>query len=144
MDDDEIRVRLAQERTRLEALRRDVGGGSAGEDERHDLSELTMIDQHPAEIGTETFNREADESLLIAVRAELDQVDEAMRRLDAGTYGLCEACGRPIGDDRLEASPAARFCLEDEEAAELEARHHSTEDATGAYRRSEPAGADDT
>lgn len=144
MDDDEIRFRLAQERTRLESLRQDVGGGSASEDERDDLSELTTIDQHPADIGTETFNREVDESLLIAVRAELDQVDQAMRRLDAGTYGVCEACGRPIGDDRLEAAPATRFCLEDEQAAEVEARHHSTEDTTGAYRRSEPAGADDT
>jgi DnaK suppressor protein len=32
-------------------------------------------------------------------------------KLDAGTYGMCESCGEPIGDDRLEAMPAARFCM---------------------------------
>lgn len=143
MDDVEIRTRLEGERTRLEEVEQAVGAGT-DEDERDDLSELTTLDQHPADIGTETFDREKDESLLIQVRAELDGVDEAMRRLDAGTYGRCEACGRPIGDERLEVFPATRFCIDDERAAEAEARAGSTHDQVGAYSGSEPAGADDT
>jgi RNA polymerase-binding transcription factor DksA len=45
----------------------------------------------------------------------LMDVDRAIRMLDAGTYGLCEACGRPIPPERLDAYPAARFCLEDQQ-----------------------------
>ena len=45
------------------------------------------------------------------VRSDLDDVDAALRRLEEGTYGRCEACGGPIGEERLEALPAARYCL---------------------------------
>jgi len=44
----------------------------------------------------------------------------AAHRLDRGTYGTCQACGRPIGDERLEALPATRFCVEDQAKAERE------------------------
>src|ERR671926_314974 len=109
MDRDEARRRLEQERARLEETR-------AGFDEEHlqdqseddSLSELSSLDQHQADIGTETFEREKDLSILEGVEAELDDVEAAMRRLDEGTYGICEACGRPIGEDRLEALPATR------------------------------------
>ena len=123
MDRDEARRRLEQERARLEETR-------AGFDEEHlqdqseddSLSELSSLDQHQADIGTETFEREKDLSILEGVEAELDDVEAAMRRLDEGTYGICEACGRPIGEDRLEALPATRFCVDDQALAEREAR----------------------
>ena len=44
----------------------------------------------------------------------------ALKRIDEGSYGTCEACGKAIGDDRLEALPAARFCLDDQHLAESE------------------------
>ena len=50
--------------------------------------------------------------------AGLEDVDRAMRMLDKGTYGTCEKCGLPISPDRLEAYPAARFCLEDQQRNE--------------------------
>jgi RNA polymerase-binding transcription factor DksA len=49
-----------------------------------------------------------------AIGAELEDVDRALRMLDKGTYGTCEACGLPISPDRLDAQPAARFCLADQ------------------------------
>src|SRR5207302_7064081 len=96
--------------------------GLTRETEDESLSELSSLDQHPADVGTETFNRERDLSILESVEAELADVEHALRRLDDGTYGTCEACGKPIGDERLEAQPAARFCLADQSAAEREAR----------------------
>lgn len=45
------------------------------------------------------------------LRRELDDVEHALTRLDDGTYGTCETCGEPIGDDRLELLPATRFCI---------------------------------
>lgn len=48
------------------------------------------------------------------IEANLEDVDRAMRMLEKGTYGVCEKCGLPISSDRLDAYPAARFCLEDQ------------------------------
>ncbi len=45
-------------------------------------------------------------------REQLIEVEGAMARLDAGTYGTCEVCDRPIGADRLDAMPATRFCID--------------------------------
>lgn len=121
MDADEARTRLTEERQRLESLREGFDDLNA-ESEEASLGELSSVDQHQADIGTETFNRERDLSILENVEAELADIEHAIRRLDEGTYGTCEACGKPIDDARLEAIPAARFCLEDQAVAEREAR----------------------
>lgn len=52
------------------------------------------------------------------IDTDLEDVDRAMRMLEKGTYGICEACGQPISPDRLDAYPAARFCLEDQKSHE--------------------------
>jgi DnaK suppressor protein len=57
-------------------------------------------------------------SIRSGLEAELAEVLHAMRRLEEGGYGVCEACGRPIAADRLRARPAARFCVEDQARAE--------------------------
>ena len=126
MDLDDARRRLDEERTRLEGLREGFDD-LHNESEEASLSELSSLDQHQADVGTETFNRERDLSILERVEAELADIEHAMGRLDEGTYGTCEACGKPIGDERLEAMPASRFCLEDQSLAEREARAGSLE-----------------
>ncbi|MGH9177235.1 MAG: TraR/DksA C4-type zinc finger protein [Acidimicrobiales bacterium] len=123
MESDAARARLGEERDRLSRLRDDfVSEGLTSESEGESLGELSSVDQHQADVGTETFNRERDLSILERVQAELSDVEHALRRLDDGTYGTCEACGREIDDSRLEAMPAARFCLEDQATAEREVR----------------------
>ena len=123
MDSDDARARLEDERSRLSRLRDDfVEQGLTSESENDSLGELSHVDQHQADVGTETFHREADLSILEQVQAELADVEHALQRLDDGTYGTCEACGKPIDDGRLEAIPAARFCLDDQARAEREVR----------------------
>jgi RNA polymerase-binding transcription factor DksA len=73
-------------------------------------------------MGTETFEREKDLSILEQVEAELGDIEHAIRRLDDGTYGTCEVCGRPIDDARLEALPATRLCLDHQAEAERDVR----------------------
>ena len=73
--------------------------------------ELSKVDQHPAELGTETFERERDMTALRIVESELEDIDEALRRIDQRSYGSCDECGKPIGEDRLEAKPWARLCI---------------------------------
>lgn len=123
MESDEAAARLEAERERLESLRSEYQAeGLRSETEQDNLSELSAADQHQADVGTETFDRERDLSILEQVEAELADVEHALERLTAGTYGTCEACGKPIDDARLEAQPAARFCLADQAAAERETR----------------------
>lgn len=123
MDTDAARDRLEEERSRLSKLRDDfVEQGLTSESENDSLGELSSMDQHQADVGTETFHREADLSLLEQVQAELADVEHALNRLDDGGYGTCEACGEPIDESRLEAVPAARFCLDDQARAEREVR----------------------
>ena len=123
MSDDGARERLAEEKSRLEDVKAGLEADGVGsESESESLSELSDIDQHQADTGTETFDRERDTSILEQVQAELADVEHALRRLDEGTYGTCEACGKAIGEERLEAQPAARFCLADQALAEREAR----------------------
>lgn len=129
MENDEVRVRLDEERARLEGIRDGYDEeGLTSESESENLAELSTADQHQADIGTETFERERDLSILEQVEAELADVEHALRRLDDGTYGTCEACGQPIGDERLEALPAARFCLADQARAEQDARAAAAQD----------------
>ena len=123
MDPDQARGRLVEERDRLQSLRDDFASdGLTTESEESSLGELSSLDQHQADVGTETFNRERDLSILENIEAELVDVEHAIRRLDDGSYGTCEACGKAIDDARLDAMPAARFCLEDQAHAEREAR----------------------
>ncbi|HET9689636.1 MAG TPA: TraR/DksA C4-type zinc finger protein [Acidimicrobiales bacterium] len=115
------RTRLLEERERLAATARAATGGIDDGSEGAAMNELSTYDQHPADVGTETFMREADESIAESVRAELAEVDAALARVDDGSYGTCQACGRPIGAERLDALPATRFCVDDAARAEAEA-----------------------
>jgi len=121
MDPEHVRERLAEEASRLNEIRSGFDDLTK-ESESENVGELSSSDQHMADLGSETFEREKDLSILEQVEAELADVEHALRRLDDGTYGVCEACGKPIDEDRLEALPAARFCLDDQSKAEQEAR----------------------
>lgn len=76
--------------------------------------ELSPIDQHQADVGSEMFEQEKGRSILGSVDADLRDVLDALDRLAAGTYGRCLTCGDAIPDERLEAVPATRFCLSHE------------------------------
>lgn len=123
MDSDEVGRRLEAERERLGELKDEFAlEHLQSESEQENLSELSASAQHQADLGTETFDRERDLSILEQVEAELSDVEHALERLENGSYGTCEACGRPIDEARLEAQPATRFCVDDQAAAEREAR----------------------
>lgn len=126
MENDAARQHLDEERSRLEGIRTELAT-LHDESEDESLGELSSMDQHQADVGTETFNRERDLAILENVEAELADIEHALKRLDEGTYGTCEACGQPIADERLEAMPAARFCLNDQSVAERESRAASVD-----------------
>jgi RNA polymerase-binding transcription factor DksA len=117
------RRRLEEEHDRLIGIRGGLSGEAVnGTLDGDALSELSLGDQHPADLGTEMFEREKDMSILDRVDTALTDVERALKRLEEGAYGACEACGRDIPPARLEIKPEARFCVDDQARAEREAR----------------------
>ena len=114
------RKRLEEERERLQGIADDLQR-ERDESVSDTGGELSSFDQHPGDSGTETFEMEKNVSLREQVDDELREIEAAFQRLERGTYGTCQACGRPIGDERLEAMPATRFCVEDQAKAERQA-----------------------
>jgi RNA polymerase-binding protein DksA len=68
-------------------------------------------DEHDPEGATIAFERQQVVALLEQARRRLADVEAALARRDAGDYGICENCGRPIAPERLAARPAARTCI---------------------------------
>jgi RNA polymerase-binding transcription factor DksA len=68
-------------------------------------------DEHDPEGHTIAFERSQIGALIRQVRHHVAEVDAALARVEAGTYGTCERCGAPIGEARLEALPATRTCI---------------------------------
>ncbi|MFD7119188.1 TraR/DksA family transcriptional regulator [Streptomyces sp. NPDC059922] len=94
---------ITSSETALAGLMRDSGDG-AGDDD--------------ADTGTKNITREHEMSLAANAREMLEQTERALQRLDAGTYGLCEICGKPIGKARMQAFPRATLCVEDKQKQE--------------------------
>ena len=75
-------------------------------------------DNHLGDMATVTFDRELDEGLEEGAQQTLAQIDRALARVDEGTYGSCERCGNPIGEERLRARPWATLCIDDQRRAD--------------------------
>ena len=69
-------------------------------------------DEHDPEGATIAFERQQVAALLDQARRRLADVEAAIRAVEAGVYGVCESCGRPIAAERLAARPAARTCID--------------------------------
>jgi DnaK suppressor protein len=120
MDKAKARKRLEEERARLQRIHDDLQREQE-ESTSETGGELSSFDQHPGDSGTETFEMEKNVSLREQVDDELREIEAAFVRLDRGTYGICQACDKPIGNARLEAMPATRFCIGDQAKAERQA-----------------------
>ncbi|MFC8822916.1 TraR/DksA family transcriptional regulator [Streptomyces sp. WAC05458] len=94
---DRLRTEIDSSERSLQGMMRDSGDG-AGDDE--------------ADTGSKNITREHELALAANAREMLTQTERALERLDAGTYGLCENCGNPIGKARMQAFPRATLCVE--------------------------------
>jgi DnaK suppressor protein len=101
---------LARERARIE---RELKTLRPESDE-----ELSHVDQHLADLGTELYEDERDEGLADRLREELAAIERAERRLKEGTYGRSIISGEPIPDGRLEAVPWAELTVEQQSRRE--------------------------
>lgn len=80
--------------------------------------EQPTYSEHMADAGTDSYDRDFALSMLSSDQNALYEIDAALARIRAGTYGICELTGKPIGRQRLEAIPWARFSMEAERQLE--------------------------
>ena len=103
---DQIRATLESERNDLFQRQAELEQDSF-DATQSDMTGEVGLDEDFADAGTATFERERDLSIRNNIRDLIDQMTRAIGRIDEGTYGICERCGKPIPADRLEAMPDA-------------------------------------
>lgn len=101
---------LLREKEILEKQYRDLEQGNLHASQSDFSGEMPFEEEYAAS-GTSTFERERDLSLSENVKDLLQKVNEALERIENGTYGICEMCGLPIPEERLEALPYANLCI---------------------------------
>jgi DnaK suppressor protein len=99
-----LRSRLRGDLDRMtdEALRRQTSGGSGS---------LSGVPLHMADLGTENYDQEFTLGLIENEQGTLGLVNEALERMERGTFGQCAECGEPISKPRLQAIPYVRHCI---------------------------------
>ena len=118
IDTAEYRKRLEEERARLthavDFLEKENPGSLSDE-----LGELAEggTDNHLGDTATALYDRELDQGLEEGAHQTLIEIDAALQRIEGGTYGQCERCGKPIAPERLAAIPWARLCIDDQRRA---------------------------
>jgi DnaK suppressor protein len=98
----DYRALLEEERSSLEAQLAELGYGEQGKIE---------YDANFADTSQVTAERSEAEALANQLKEALDDVLKALRKIEQGTYGICERCGQPISEARLEAKPASAYCI---------------------------------
>lgn len=115
MDQDKLkffRQRLYAEQEEVLNRLFHLEAGQLGMGLRDSLVELSLYDNHPGDVGTETFERSKDIGLRDQARVQLGKIQEALAKMEKGTYGICEVCGREIPEARLQAVPATTLCFQ--------------------------------
>jgi RNA polymerase-binding transcription factor DksA len=107
-DEAVTRKRLEHERARVGELISELRNEGLDVEQAEQSGDLTHYDQHPADQGSELFERQKDLAILERLEVDLAEIEAALQRLDEGTYGLDEVTGEPIDPERLDALPAAR------------------------------------
>jgi RNA polymerase-binding protein DksA len=111
----DLRERLLEEQNELQEQLTTIEDNSFATTQS-DLSGDVGLDDESADAGTATFEREKDLSIEQNVRDLLQKIDRALKRMEAGTYGICDRCGKPIEKARVKALPYVDLCIKDAQA----------------------------
>lgn len=107
-----LRQKLEQEKKEIEKRLQRNDHDGLEKSMNDSIGELSGYDNHPADLGTEIYERGKDLALNENDERRLKAIDKALMRIDEGTFGICKVCGKPIAEERLEAVPATEYCKE--------------------------------
>jgi RNA polymerase-binding transcription factor DksA len=110
---------------------------------RSESNEASAVGQHQADAGSDAYEKDFALSLLSQEQDALYEIEEALKRIELGTYGVCEMSGKSIPHARLEAIPFARFTVECQQALEKENRGRRRWDTAPQFMDSAEAFADE-
>ncbi|WP_066067863.1 TraR/DksA C4-type zinc finger protein [Neobacillus soli] len=109
----ELRLQLLQSKDEVEeSLKQNDHFGLERGHAHESMGELSSYDNHPADEGTELYEREKDIALNEHSETQLKNINQALEAMEKGTYGKCEVCGKEIPLERLRALPNTIFCIE--------------------------------
>lgn len=118
---------LTKQRQRLLELKDTLLDSMMGvaRDNLHSGSDTSAFGMHQADAGSDAYDRDFALSMLSKEQGSLYEIDEALKRIEDGTYGFCEICEKPIKHERLEALPFTRTTVECQAELEKRQHHHS-------------------
>lgn len=117
----EFKQRLLEEKERLLERIGSIDESGLGSSLEDSIGELSTYDNHPADIATEVFERSKDFALREDARTRVSAIDDALRGIEEGTYGICSQCGQEIPLERLKTLPYTTMCLPCKTASEVRA-----------------------
>jgi RNA polymerase-binding protein DksA len=111
-DVERFHEQLVEERNRLKLELEEIEARAARALEIEAAGELGEYDDHPADVASETFEREKDLAIAENTAATISKIDNALNKIAKSTYGVCDICNRAIKRARLEAIPYATLCID--------------------------------
>jgi len=112
LDVDKYKDILVEERDRLQAELKRIEDRAAGRDRLHSEQAGQDFDEPGGDAATETVERAQSMAVGASLREQLEEVTAALRKVEEGTYGVCDSCGKPITKKRLAVLPWATLCKE--------------------------------
>jgi RNA polymerase-binding protein DksA len=112
---DDLRTRLQAEEVELQTQLTTIEEDTFATTQSEMVGDVGLDDES-ADAGTATFEREKDLSIENNVRDLLQKISRALKRIETGTYGICDRCGKPIEKARVKALPYVDLCIKDAQA----------------------------
>ncbi|PTM59200.1 TraR/DksA C4-type zinc finger protein [Desmospora activa] len=125
-----LKQHLLEEKKRLEKKLTDNHHFGLETGMNDSIGELSGYDNHPADVGTELYERGKDIALNEESEVQLEEVEMALLRMEEGHYGICAVCGMEIPYERLEAVPETAYCIEHQRERDISNRRPAEEDVT--------------
>lgn len=117
-DLEKLKAQLQTERVRIAEGINHIERDNLNKSQRDAAGDLSGYSFHMADMATDNFDREFSLDIASTEQAMLNRIDEALKKIEEGSYGICENCEKPISLKRLKAVPSAKLCIkckEDEE-----------------------------
>lgn len=113
-----IKSEIMKEREQLLEQLNSITGESLSKSQKDASGDLSGYTLHMADMATDMYNREFSLELAEGERERLINLEEALKRIDEGSYGRCDECGGAISRPRLKALPQAKYCIKCQEKEE--------------------------
>ncbi len=119
---EKLKAQLEVERAQIAEGINHIERDNLNRSQRDAAGDLSGYSFHMADMATDNFDREFSLDLASTEQAMLNRIDEALKKMNEGTYGICENCAKPISFKRLKAVPSAKLCIKCKEDEEKNAR----------------------